>query len=77
MFLMVEGEDSMPKVEVNWEKCTGCGTCVDVCPVGVFELQNIPEYPDTQKSKPVNADECIQCMACVTQCPEEAITVEE
>ncbi|HDM45185.1 MAG TPA: 4Fe-4S dicluster domain-containing protein, partial [Candidatus Bathyarchaeota archaeon] len=49
----------------------------DVCPVGVFELQNIPEYPDTQKSNPVNADECIQCMACVTQCPEEAITVEE
>ncbi|MEM2876065.1 MAG: 4Fe-4S binding protein [Candidatus Bathyarchaeia archaeon] len=67
----------MPEVKVDWNKCTGCGTCVDVCPVTVFELQNIPEYPDTQKSNPVKAEECIQCMACVTQCPEEAITVEE
>lgn len=67
----------MPEVKVDWDKCTGCGTCIDVCPVEVFELQDIPEYPDTQKSKPVNVDECILCMACVSQCPEEAITVEE
>ena len=67
----------MPKVEVNLEKCTGCGTCVDTCPVEVFELQELPEYPNTQKSVPVREEECIMCLACTTQCPEEAITVEE
>jgi len=25
---------------VDEEKCQGCGECVDVCPVEVFELQN-------------------------------------
>jgi len=65
----------MPKVEVDLEKCTGCGTCID--PVEVFELQELPEYPGTQKSVPVREEECIMCLACTTQCPEEAITVEE
>ena len=60
----------MAKITVDLEKCTGCGTCVDVCPVGVFELRE-------GKSEVVNPDECVVCLACVTQCPEEAITVEE
>ena len=67
----------MPKVKVDLSKCNGDGVCVEVCPVNVFELQNLPEYPDTQKSVPVREDECIVCMACVTSCPTQAITVEE
>ncbi len=67
----------MVKVKVDWTKCNGDGVCVDVCPVDVFELQDLPEHPDTQKSVPVRGDDCILCMACVTSCPTEAITVEE
>jgi len=53
----------MVKVKVDWTKCNG--------------LQDLAEYPDTQKSVPVREEECILCMACVTSCPTEAITVEE
>lgn len=67
----------MPKVKVDWNKCNGDGVCVEVCPVNVFELQNIPEYPDTHKSVPVRENDCIMCMACVASCPTQAITVEE
>ncbi len=67
----------MPKVKVDWAKRNGDGTCVEVCPVDVFELQKIPEYPDTLKAVPVREKECILCMACVVSCPTEAITVEE
>jgi len=67
----------MPKVKVDWTKCNGDSICVDVCPVDVFELQDIVEHPDTQKSVPVREDDCILCMACVTSCPTEAIIVEE
>jgi NAD-dependent dihydropyrimidine dehydrogenase PreA subunit len=67
----------MVKVKVDYEKCDGDGVCVDVCPVLVFELQKLPEYPDNEKSVPVREDECILCMACVASCPTEAITVEE
>jgi len=67
----------MPKVKVDWTKCNGCGTCVDNCPVMVFELQDLHEYPDSEKSVPVRAEDCIFCMTCVTSCPTAAITVEE
>lgn len=27
------------KPEVNAEKCIGCGECVEICPVDVYEIQ--------------------------------------
>ena len=60
----------MYSVEVNAERCVGCGECVDVCPVEVYELQD-------EKSVPVNAEECLGCESCIEVCEEGAITVEE
>jgi NAD-dependent dihydropyrimidine dehydrogenase PreA subunit len=67
----------MPKTNIDWKKCNRGGTCVDACPVLVFELQDLKDYPDSKKSVPVRADECILCMTCVSSCPTGAITVEE
>ena len=67
----------MPRVKVDWTKCNGCETCVDTCPVSVFELQDLPNYSDSKKSVPVREDECILCMTCETLCPTGAVTVEE
>ena len=57
-------------VIVDKDKCIGCGECVDVCPVNVYEMKD-------GKSEPVNEDECIGCESCVEACPVEAITVKE
>ena len=67
----------MVKVEVDYEKCTGEGTCVDVCPVAVFEMRELPEYKGQMKSVVVNNDECLVCRACEAECPELAITITE
>jgi NAD-dependent dihydropyrimidine dehydrogenase PreA subunit len=67
----------MPKVTVDWTKCNGCGTCVDNCPAAVFKLQDLPDYPDSEKSVPVRAEDCVLCMTCVTSCPTGAISAEE
>ena len=61
-------------VKVDVEKCTGCGTCVDVCPVEVFELQ---ETAEKMISVVVAEDNCLVCQACVLQCNEGAIEVIE
>ena len=57
-------------VNVNQEKCVGCGQCADVCPAEVYEIKD-------GKSEPVNSDECLGCESCVEVCESDAITVEE
>lgn len=54
------------KATVDQEKCTGCGQCVDVCPIEAIELDN---------GMAVISDECIECGACVDACPMEAISL--
>ncbi|MDH5482511.1 MAG: 4Fe-4S binding protein [Candidatus Bathyarchaeota archaeon] len=60
----------MVKILVDNHKCTGCGTCVDNCPVGIYEIKE-------GKSVPVNSEDCLVCRACEAQCPESAIQVIE
>jgi len=47
--------------------CTGCGTCVDQCPV---EALSMPEDLPV-----VDADTCITCFCCQEICPEKAIAL--
>jgi len=53
-------------VSINNEKCTGCGDCVDTCPVEALSIKN---------EKAVVNDECIDCGACVNTCPNNAISL--
>ena len=64
----------MVTVKVDLDKCTGCGTCIDTCPVAVFELADVE---GEEKCTVVNNDECIICRACEVTCPEEAIEIIE
>lgn len=60
----------MYEVTVDNDKCIGCGECVDICPVGVYELQD-------EKTAPINAEECVGCESCIEVCEQEAISVRE
>jgi NAD-dependent dihydropyrimidine dehydrogenase PreA subunit len=60
----------MVKILVDNDKCTGCGTCVDVCPVSVYEIRD-------EKAVPVKTYGCLLCRACEVQCPERAIQIIE
>jgi len=58
------------EIKIELDKCDGDGTCVDVCPVEVFEIKD-------GKAVVVNLDECLVCMACEVQCPNAAIEIIE
>jgi len=51
---------------VNQEVCTGCGICVDECPVGAIEL-------DSNELAAIRDAECIRCGSCHDACPQEAV----
>ncbi len=53
----------MPWVDAN--KCTGCGICVEKCPVDAITMED-------EKAK-INMDECIRCGICHDICPQEAV----
>jgi NAD-dependent dihydropyrimidine dehydrogenase PreA subunit len=49
--------------------CTGCGTCMTVCPHGVFALEG-------RRAAIVDRDACMECGACALNCPTGAVRVE-
>ncbi len=58
-------------VSVNSDCCTGCGECVNICPVGVYQMG------ENGKTDPYQAGECVGCMSCVEVCPDKCIEVTE
>ena len=55
-------------LELDTEKCVGCGMCGVVCPHGVFVFES-------KKAIIAEKDDCMECGACRENCPVEAITV--
>jgi NAD-dependent dihydropyrimidine dehydrogenase PreA subunit len=60
-------------VSVDNDRCQGCGTCVEVCPKGVYELYRLD---GKKRSRVMELAACEQCTACVKQCPERAVVAE-
>ena len=50
------------------DSCAGCGRCLEVCPHGVFEMEE-------GKARAADMDLCMECGACALNCPAGAIEV--
>lgn len=62
---------------IDQSGCTGCESCIQVCPVDCIELVPGPLYPDMAKLVEVDLDRCIGCKACVKMCPWDTIHMVE
>ena len=65
----------MAKVEINIEKCKGCGLCVEACPKGCLRISprmnRMGEHPAEWSSE----EECTGCCLCAVVCPDCALTI--
>lgn len=51
-----------PPLEADNVLCTGCGVCLECCPVQAISMEGVP----------LINDKCVLCMQCVRNCPEQA-----
>jgi NAD-dependent dihydropyrimidine dehydrogenase PreA subunit len=57
-------------LELLTEKCTGCGKCIEVCPHGVFGMED-------RKAVILDRDRCMECGACANNCAFGALRVDK
>jgi electron transfer flavoprotein alpha subunit/NAD-dependent dihydropyrimidine dehydrogenase PreA subunit len=58
----------MPLLEIDKDKCIGCGGCVETCPLGALSLVD---------NLAVVNDKCTACGACLLACPVHALNLPE
>lgn len=54
------------KLKINARKCTACGLCVKLCPMGNISMED---------GIAVSGDRCTMCYRCISKCPGQAITL--
>ncbi len=67
----------MPEVQIDQTRCTGCGLCVNFCPVEVFELVSLNGKRRPKMAQAAWPEKCWACDTCVGQCPTGAIRIIE
>ena len=63
---IVDPTNFIPKIDADL--CTGCGECVEKCPVEAMSLTDDVAVCDKEK--------CLDCGFCATQCPVDCIALE-
>jgi NAD-dependent dihydropyrimidine dehydrogenase PreA subunit len=61
--------ENVVTLQLDTETCNGCGMCVNVCPHGVFKVQD-------RKAAIIDKEACMECGACALNCPVNAIKVQ-
>jgi formate hydrogenlyase subunit 6/NADH:ubiquinone oxidoreductase subunit I len=51
--------------QVNINDCSGCESCVDICPTEAISMVDGHTF--------IDIDECLECGSCIDECPEGAI----
>jgi NAD-dependent dihydropyrimidine dehydrogenase PreA subunit len=72
MFNPVHTSNFIP--EIDQDSCTGCGRCVQICPVEAMTLVSANDSKNLKKRKALlNKDICLGCGLCVRVCREESL----
>jgi ferredoxin len=61
--------ENVATLQLDRERCIGCRRCVEVCPHGVFTLQD-------GRAWLLDREACMECGACARNCPPTAILVD-
>jgi len=58
-------------ITFDYEKCSGCGRCYDLCPMDVIGWNKEKNQPT-----PDYSEDCWFCGSCWLECPDRAIDIQ-
>lgn len=61
-------EDRRLRITLDTDLCEGVGSCEEVCPTDVFDVDRINGSASLSR-----VELCVQCGACIVQCPLDAL----
>jgi heterodisulfide reductase subunit A-like polyferredoxin len=69
----LELQSEISPIEVNQDRCSGCGICLALCPY------NAPKLVKSNNERVIVIDElgCKRCGVCASACPAGAITIKD
>ncbi len=64
------------RVQIDLDRCIGCGLCTQVCPVDNFEIREVDGAKKAFATEGAN-ERCFCCKACEVVCPTQAVVIFE
>ena len=65
----------MPKIEIDAERCKGCGLCVLYCQKGHIKQSKALNKKGAYPVEILEKGECSGCSFCAIMCPDLCITI--
>ncbi len=65
----------MPKIEVDIERCKGCGYCIESCPQKILRFADDLNSMGYHPVECFDPEKCTGCTFCAIMCPDLAIEV--
>lgn len=69
------GRGAQKNIEIDPEKCRGCGACLEVCARGVLEYGDGENSRGFTPVRAVHPENCVRCSLCAVLCNEKAILI--
>lgn len=69
----IPAEGFRGRLEIDLNKCVGCGACANACPPRLIGITNL----DSRRTIDFVLGKCIYCARCADVCPEQAITMSQ
>ena len=67
---------NMPiEIKIDFERCKGCGLCIENCSKNVLETSNIPNNKSYFPIQVKYQEKCTGCSNCAIMCPDTAIMI--
>lgn len=65
----------MAKIEIDEQRCKGCGLCTTACPRNLLVLLDTINLHGYTPARITSPDKCTGCTLCAEICPDVAIVV--